>query len=34
VDDVQPPARHRLYRATAVQQYVLEEHDLRVPVVL
>jgi nitroimidazol reductase NimA-like FMN-containing flavoprotein (pyridoxamine 5'-phosphate oxidase superfamily) len=34
VDDVQPPARHRFYRATAVEQYVLDEHDNRVPVTL
>jgi hypothetical protein len=32
VEDVQPPADHRLYRATAVEHYVLDEHDCRVPV--
>jgi uncharacterized protein YhbP (UPF0306 family) len=32
LDDVMPPARHRLYRATAMRQYVLDEHDNRVPV--
>jgi nitroimidazol reductase NimA-like FMN-containing flavoprotein (pyridoxamine 5'-phosphate oxidase superfamily) len=30
--DVQAPARHRLYQASAVDQYVLDEHDERVPV--
>jgi nitroimidazol reductase NimA-like FMN-containing flavoprotein (pyridoxamine 5'-phosphate oxidase superfamily) len=30
--DVQEPARHRLYRATAVASYVLSETDERVPV--
>ena len=34
LDDAQDPARLRLYRATAVEQYVLDEHDLRVPVPL
>ena len=32
VQDVEPPAHLRLYRATAVDQYVLDEHDNRVPV--
>jgi len=31
---VQSPARLRLYRATAVDHYVLDEHDRRVPVTL
>lgn len=31
-DDVLPPARHRLYRATASQHWVLDEHDERVPI--
>ncbi len=31
-EDLQSPARHRLYRAIAVEQYVLDEHDDRVPV--
>jgi nitroimidazol reductase NimA-like FMN-containing flavoprotein (pyridoxamine 5'-phosphate oxidase superfamily) len=30
--DVQGPAPHRLYRATAAEQFVLDEHDERVPV--
>ena len=30
--DVEPPAGLRLYHATAVAQYVLDEHDNRVPV--
>jgi nitroimidazol reductase NimA-like FMN-containing flavoprotein (pyridoxamine 5'-phosphate oxidase superfamily) len=32
--DVQPPARHRLYRATASEQFVLDPHDRRLPVTL
>jgi hypothetical protein len=32
IDDVRPPSRHRLYRARAVEQFVLDEHDERVPV--
>jgi len=32
--DVEPPAAHRLYRATALEQYVLDEHDRRLGVVL
>ena len=31
-DDVVPPARHRLYRATESEQFVLDEHDERLPV--
>jgi hypothetical protein len=34
VDDVSPPARHRLYQATAEAVYVLDEHDHRVEVSL
>jgi uncharacterized protein YhbP (UPF0306 family) len=30
--DVLPPARHRFYRAIASEQFVLDEHDERVPV--
>jgi hypothetical protein len=32
VEDVSPPARHRLYQATAEGHYVLDEHDHRVEV--
>ena len=32
VDDVRPTSRHRLYRARAVEQFILDEHDERVPV--
>jgi pyridoxamine 5'-phosphate oxidase-like protein len=32
VDDVSPPARHRLYQATAEAHFVLDEHDHRVEV--
>jgi hypothetical protein len=32
VDSVQPPSRHRLYRARAIEQFVLDERDERVPV--
>jgi nitroimidazol reductase NimA-like FMN-containing flavoprotein (pyridoxamine 5'-phosphate oxidase superfamily) len=32
VEDVRSPARHRLYRATAAEHFVLDEHDSRVPV--
>jgi len=32
LEDVQSPARLRLYRATAAEHYVLDEHDRRVPV--
>ena len=31
-EDVVSPARHRLYRATASEQFVLDEHDERLPV--
>jgi uncharacterized protein YhbP (UPF0306 family) len=34
VEDVSPPARHRLYQATAEAIYVLDEHDHRVEVSL
>jgi hypothetical protein len=30
-DDVEPPARHRLYRATAIAHFILDEHDHRLP---
>jgi nitroimidazol reductase NimA-like FMN-containing flavoprotein (pyridoxamine 5'-phosphate oxidase superfamily) len=33
-EDISPPARHRLYRATAEAVYVLDEHDHRVQVSL
>lgn len=33
-DDVQPPAKHRLYRAVASEQFVLDPRDERVPVAL
>jgi nitroimidazol reductase NimA-like FMN-containing flavoprotein (pyridoxamine 5'-phosphate oxidase superfamily) len=33
-DRVLPPARHRLYRATASQHFVLDPHDERLPVSL
>jgi nitroimidazol reductase NimA-like FMN-containing flavoprotein (pyridoxamine 5'-phosphate oxidase superfamily) len=33
-DDVQPPARHRLYRATVTERFVLDPHDQRHPVAL
>jgi hypothetical protein len=32
VEDVSPPARHRLFQATAEAVYVLDEHDHRVEV--
>ena len=32
--EVVPPAEFRLYRATAVEQYVLDDHDARLPVPL
>jgi len=32
--DVYPPARHRLYRATARDHFVLDDRDHRVPVTL
>src|SRR5262245_50681265 len=31
-DRVLPPARHRLYRATARDHFVLDTHDQRIPV--
>ena len=34
VEDVSPPARHRLYQATAEAIYVLDDHDHRVEVSL
>jgi nitroimidazol reductase NimA-like FMN-containing flavoprotein (pyridoxamine 5'-phosphate oxidase superfamily) len=34
VEDVSPPAQHRLYQATAEAHYVLDEHDHRVEVSL
>ena len=34
LQDVESPARLRLYRATAVEHYVLDEYDRRVPVTL
>jgi hypothetical protein len=33
-DDVRPPKRLRLYRAIASEQWVLDEHDQRIPVAL
>jgi hypothetical protein len=30
--DVESPARHRLYRATASEHFVLDDHDERLPV--
>jgi nitroimidazol reductase NimA-like FMN-containing flavoprotein (pyridoxamine 5'-phosphate oxidase superfamily) len=33
-DNVLPPARHRLYRATASEHFVLDPHDQRLPVSL
>ena len=33
-DEVVPPAEFRVYRATAVEQYVLDDHDARLPVPL
>jgi nitroimidazol reductase NimA-like FMN-containing flavoprotein (pyridoxamine 5'-phosphate oxidase superfamily) len=31
-EDVVPPAKHRLYRATVVEAFVLDPHDERIPV--
>jgi hypothetical protein len=31
-EDVVPPARHRLYRATVSEHFVLDPHDRRLPV--
>ena len=33
-EQVRPPARHRLYRATASEHFVLDPHDRRTPVSL
>ena len=33
-DDVLSPARHRLYRATVSEHFVLDSHDQRLPVTL
>jgi len=33
-DDVTPPARHRLYRATVSERFLLDPHDKRLPVSL
>ena len=33
-EDVVPPARHRIYRATASAHFLLDERDERVPVTL
>lgn len=33
-EEVLPPARHRLYRALATEHFVLDDHDVRVPVQL
>jgi hypothetical protein len=33
-EEVQPPARLRFYHALAEEQFVLDEHDERVPVSL
>jgi nitroimidazol reductase NimA-like FMN-containing flavoprotein (pyridoxamine 5'-phosphate oxidase superfamily) len=33
-EQVLPPARHRLYRATASEHFVLDPHDQRLPVEL
>jgi nitroimidazol reductase NimA-like FMN-containing flavoprotein (pyridoxamine 5'-phosphate oxidase superfamily) len=33
-EDVLPPARHRLFRATASEHFVLDPHDQRLPVSL
>jgi hypothetical protein len=33
-EDVRPPARHRLYRATASEHFVLDPHDQRLRVSL
>jgi len=31
-EDVTPPGKHRLYRATATEHFVLDPHDERIPV--
>jgi nitroimidazol reductase NimA-like FMN-containing flavoprotein (pyridoxamine 5'-phosphate oxidase superfamily) len=33
-EDVLPPAGHRLYRAIALEQFVLDPHDRRLPVTM
>jgi nitroimidazol reductase NimA-like FMN-containing flavoprotein (pyridoxamine 5'-phosphate oxidase superfamily) len=33
-EDVVPPARHRLYRATVHEHFLLDDHDERLPVTL
>jgi nitroimidazol reductase NimA-like FMN-containing flavoprotein (pyridoxamine 5'-phosphate oxidase superfamily) len=33
-EDVRPPARHRLYRATPSEHFLLDPHDQRLPVSL
>jgi nitroimidazol reductase NimA-like FMN-containing flavoprotein (pyridoxamine 5'-phosphate oxidase superfamily) len=33
-DDVLPPAKHRLYRATVTEHFVLDDRDERLPVTL
>jgi nitroimidazol reductase NimA-like FMN-containing flavoprotein (pyridoxamine 5'-phosphate oxidase superfamily) len=33
-DRVEPPAKHRLYRATASEHFVLDPHDQRIPISL
>jgi nitroimidazol reductase NimA-like FMN-containing flavoprotein (pyridoxamine 5'-phosphate oxidase superfamily) len=33
-EDVLPPARHRLYRATVHEHFLLDDHDERLPVTL
>ena len=33
-DNVLPPAKHRLYRATVHEHFVLDDHDERLPVTL
>ena len=33
-DDVLPPAKHRLFRATVHEHFVLDDHDERLPVTL
>lgn len=31
-DRVLPPAKHRLYRATTLEHFVLDPHDVRIPI--
>ena len=33
-DEIVPPGEFRLYCATAVEQFVLDDHDARLPVPL